>query len=430
MYFAGQATMALYPKLTSGTQIGIAAENYDRNLVSGINDNQAKWISLDDNGGEDYDLVKTHNYSTHIEIPANKSITIDLNGFTIDAKKALTSSVFDVKGTLTVKDSSADHDGMMYSKKDTLVCSNVTFEGNKAGTEKVKREEYAGGGIIVDNRISAKITHCTFKDNWGKYDGGGIEVENDAKAVIENSTFTGNACVQHGTAIHVRDRGYIYLKDVTVTGNEGNHAVWVNEDLHVSGKIEIHDNEGDDLFLNDDEPIVLESKLTAGSRIGVVLEDGTGTFTKNYKKYHGEEDPAICFYAGKDGYSIKTDKNGEAKVIASDWIDLQRSFSNASGETTVQLTKDYKADDSDNTLTIEGEKNIILDLNGYTIDGDQEIGSWSVPILSPPTTQSPLTLTPPRPSTPATISALWIISPLPRLGAMISRLPLLLSGTT
>ena len=137
MYFAGQATMALYPKLTSGTQIGIAAENYDRNLVSGINDNQAKWISLDDNGGEDYDLVKTHNYSTHIEIPANKSITIDLNGFTIDAKKALTSSVFDVKGTLTVKDSSADHDGMMYSKKDTLVCSNVTFEGNKAGTEEV-----------------------------------------------------------------------------------------------------------------------------------------------------------------------------------------------------------------------------------------------------------------------------------------------------
>ncbi len=254
-----------------------------------------------------------------------------------------------------------------------LDCINVVFEDNFAGSTGTDKKEECGGGVYVGEFISASFTDCVFKGNRAKYDGGGIEVRKYAEARIENTSFTENECIQCGSAIDVKDHGKIYLKDVTVSDSVGNHAVWVDEDLHVSGKIEIHDNDGVDVYLNDEEPIVLDGKLSSGSLIGVQLQDDTGTFTQSFNKYHPSEDPSVYFFANEEGYSVHRSFGGEGIVVSTDWIELQRILDAAENGATVQLTKDYKANESDNSLVIARGKNITLDLNGYTIDGNKKI---------------------------------------------------------
>ena len=295
--------------------------------------------------------------------------------------------VFQENGKLTVEDFTVSDNvsmtadgGAFYLNeggKETFIARNVKIINNKAGTDKSHRGEFSGGAIFL-NHGTAKLYNCEIKGNWARFDGGAIAVTDDTKLYVNDTTFTENTAVQRGSAIFMKDDGETHLHNVTITGNlRTDYAIYADEDLYISGRIIIQDNDDhDDVYLDNGEPIVLEDALTSDSRIGVALADKTGDFTKKFKEKQNGDEPSKYFFANKEGYSVQKNKKGEGKIVSTDWIELQRAIDAAatSGE-TVLATKNYTADDTDKTLVIPASKTVTIDLMGFTLDGNRDLNN-------------------------------------------------------
>ena len=359
---------------------------------------------------------------TRTRIYDGDTITIDLNGKTLSRARSSSHKdghVIEIHGgKLTVRDSSSDKTGKItggwasngggINCHGKMTLTNCKINGNKADGK--------GAGIYQDADGTCTITgdDTQINDNKSKGSGAGVYLE-DNKLEITGGTVSGNnaneghgggfylneggsetfvarnvtisnnkggASKSHsgdhcGGAIYMEDDGETHLKNVSIIGNtRTDNAVYADEDFYISGKIVIQDNDGkDDLYLDNEKPVVLESKLDKDSRIGIALGSETGTFTKNFNKYHENEEPKDYFFPNEEGYSVQKTDKGEGKVVSTDWINLQRAINAAITDDYIILTKNYTADDSDKTLTIPSGKTITLDLNGFTLDGSGEIGA-------------------------------------------------------
>ena len=154
-------------------------------------------------------ITLTHKYtaaSSHdrLKIDGNKTITIDLSGFTLN--RNLTSEktnghVLEVFGgsTLIIKDSSAT--------------------ANAAGTGKITGGySVRGGGIYVNKNATLKIASGTITGNTATVDGGGIYVAGDLN--MTGGEIKGNTAKDTGGGIYVSTDGKFDLKDAKITNNE------------------------------------------------------------------------------------------------------------------------------------------------------------------------------------------------------------------
>ena len=154
-------------------------------------------------------------------VTGNKSITLDLNGKTLDRNRTATDKdghvIIVYEGsTLTIKDSSGDNSGRItggwatnggaINNQGTLIIEGGTFTGNKADN----------GGAIC-NRSSLTIMGGVFENNTASVCGGAIWSESTAE--IENAEIKNNTGGDGG-AIYLTEAANCTLKNVQINSNQ------------------------------------------------------------------------------------------------------------------------------------------------------------------------------------------------------------------
>ena len=167
--------------------------------------------------------------SSYIDIQLNENVVIDLQSHTI--KRSLTSAVamghviqVSEGGTLTLKDTSAEHagkvtggrstgDGGGIINQSTLILKDVAVTGNTSAGK--------GGGIFC----SAKATTLTIEggavtDNTSAGDGGGIYSSSSATLTIEGGSVSNNEAATKGGGIHIAGGNNNSIANCTIQGNK------------------------------------------------------------------------------------------------------------------------------------------------------------------------------------------------------------------
>ncbi|MGN0823786.1 MAG: hypothetical protein ACI4MB_01815, partial [Candidatus Coproplasma sp.] len=274
-------------------------------------------------------------YYGAIYLPTNKSIILDLNGYTIDrnltSKDARTNGmVFLVNGNLEITDSSSSQSGKITGGNSTDTAGGIKYT-NSSGSNG-----------------SLKLTGGTITGNVGTQ--GGVEV-----------CWTGNVAAP------------LYMGgSALVTGNKNIK----NQDSDIYGTSAV-------------QMIEIVSPLTATGKTGF-QRPGVGDFSVNFVKYMRSADPAEYFTSTDPMYVYKYE-TGEAGLYTNDnamnWeYAIRASVEGNKKQIIFKLVSDWTAEsgmfgtDSTNTaytndngdgkggLNVPSNADIIVDLNGYTLD--------------------------------------------------------------
>ena len=164
-------------------------------------------------------LVLSENYAYDVSadavnvteegIAVDKPITIDGNGYTIDAMGIV--RVFKVTGTnvafknvtITKGGSTASGGGVYIDQSLTVSFENVKV--TKCGSEKGTHTRDGGAALFIDSKAKVTFTDCEISDNTGKDRAGGLYLKGNA--VLTNTKITGNSSGSRGGGIYV-DPGY------------------------------------------------------------------------------------------------------------------------------------------------------------------------------------------------------------------------------
>ena len=231
-------SLSEYDISTNSKEIQESANGTFTDLQKMINDaNEGSTISLEKN------YIYNSGFSTD-GITINKVLTINGNGYTIDALGK--SGIFNTDSALTLDNIVFKNGKLSGSFKDygaaikaysSLNITNSIFKDNAA---------YCGGAIYSSEDVSVK--NCIFMNN--KADGSGVQqcqggaIYAKNKVEVDNSTFTGNYAHDYGGAIYAdtvhtnsksyfinnvaddNDGGAIYTQNVYIveTVFEGNSA--------------------------------------------------------------------------------------------------------------------------------------------------------------------------------------------------------------
>lgn len=356
------------------------------------------WTALQDAlkaGGEvtltqDITAVST---DTHLLVPADKTVTIDLNGHTIDYSASgdglyddednpdyfLGAIVVKEGGALTIRDSGAN--GTITgitgesAKQALVVYGSCTLQSGKV----------AGAVMVGDGQLhrtgsftlsGGTMEHCSLTVNEStrfSMTGGSIS-GHDVSAVVKNyGTFTMSGGTISGTAVTncvVYTNSRFTMSGGTVSGAGQYGGVWPSypDCFHVSGAPVVSS-----VYLNGAALVNVEGALTSGASIPVIsqtkpTEHTPVVITSGLAK--GGENAASYFSNRTDLTNMVTNASGELElqrtVAHTEWDDLQ-SLLSAGG--TVTLGENYTANSVDQTLTIPKSTQVTLDLNGHTIDG-------------------------------------------------------------
>ena len=223
-----------------------------------------------------------------------KTLTIDLNGFTLD--RGLTDSAAETYGyvlsvaegaTLILKDSdgsgaitggNTQGDGGGIVNKGTLTLENVTVTGNKCTA--------SGGGIRNYGTGTLTINSGAITDNTAaEYSGGGIY--NGGTLNLNGGAITGNFAVG--------------------TDSQGGGIVQ-NGTMNVSGAPVVSGNacpNGNNIYLRGDHPtMTVTGKLTDGASLYVTKAgDGTGPATSGYASFNTTH-PDAYFHIDNPNYGM------------------------------------------------------------------------------------------------------------------------------
>ena len=260
-----------------------------------------------------------------IIIPEGKSVTVDLNGYTLNrnlSKKKEHGQVFEVHGTLVLKDGSATQrgavtggwadrgGGITVGEKGKLVLEGGTITRNRASGD--------GGGVFVKG--SFDVRGGAIEGNEAEASGGGVYLEEKGVLSLEGGKIAENAAADNGGGVAVaREDTIVYAKGSPVVRNNSARGA------------------GNDVFLPID--LRVTGAFDDGAKVGIALECGTGMFTFDYSKYNAGKDPAQ-FFVSTEGYVagmddgevwLKKDTFGETDYEKPfiDWNDQIKTDSDA-----------------------------------------------------------------------------------------------------
>ncbi|MBO6073815.1 MAG: hypothetical protein J6P74_01615, partial [Paludibacteraceae bacterium] len=251
-----------------------------------------------------------------LSIPSNATVTINLNGYTLDRKLTQRGQgggqVITVRSgaTLnlsngTLKGGWGGNGGGVANESGTVNLTNVTITGCTG--------DDSGGGICnlggTLTMTGGALTANTCNDHGDPTGGAGIFNASGATATLKSVTVTGNKVVTKGGG-GICNYGTMTLDSCTISGNTcgkngGGIYAAIGSTLNMQGKMTITDNIGKEglkhnVFLKENAVITVTGALT-DSKIGITLEDETGTFTSGYKDNNSDVDPATIFKADIDG---------------------------------------------------------------------------------------------------------------------------------
>ena len=266
-------------------------------------------------GGTTISVKLTENIalSNYVDIPSSKTVTIDLNGHTLDrGLSELTSYGIVIRvengGTLTVKDSGTG--GTITGGYDATgggicVLGTLNFEsGTISGCTGTR-----GGAIYTTSDGTVNMTGGTITGNTAT-DGGGIY--NNGTLTISGGTIQSNNVTEHGGGA-VSNHGTLTINGGTFTNNSGmgnGGGIWTNQDISMQGLVTIKNNTGNggstnNLYLaGESTKINVTGAFTEGTDIHVSLEKYARTVTSGYTTYHGSTAPTTYFTADVEGLTV------------------------------------------------------------------------------------------------------------------------------
>lgn len=266
-----------------------------------------------------------------LSIPEGTTVTIDLNGHTLDRK--LTKRGDGGGQVITVRENA------------TLYLSNGTLKGGWGGaggglvneggtvtlTDVIISNNVAddrGGGICNRNGGVLTMTNCTITDNHsndhsGAKGGGGFFNEENATATLTNVIITGNEAKVCGGG-GLCNFGTLTLDGCTIQNNAAitnGGGIWQEGTMNIQGANIVTgnttvDNKPNNLFLKTGALLTVTGSL-AGSTILVDMESGTGTLTSGYNTHNSGVDPATFFQSEWPDIMDVTLENNEAKLGSS-----------------------------------------------------------------------------------------------------------------
>ena len=242
-----------------------------------------------------------------LEIKESRTITIDMNGFTLNrgctsrgtqAIVVHTGSKLNLRGG-TVTGGWGGNGGALDIEDGTTVnLTDVIISGNTADDR--------GGGISNHgtlNMTRGAITGNTSYDHTSPSGGGGLFNFEGATATLTNVNITGNDVKMWGGG-GICNYGTLTLDGCTITGNTAmftGGGIWSGNEKHllkIRGANIITDNTAggvpSNLFMEERRWITLIGSIT-GSHIGITLDVAPNQFTDGYVTYHNGEDPHTFF---------------------------------------------------------------------------------------------------------------------------------------
>ena len=294
--------------------------------------------------------IQLSNTST-LSIPNGTKVTINLAGFTLDRKLTergegggqvitIRSGATLHLGNGTLKGGWGGNAGGIANEGGTANLTNVTITGCTGDDKGGAICNLSGGTLTMKG---GSITGNTSFDKDDPTGGGGIFNAEGATATLTDVTVTGNQAKSKGGG-GICNYGTLTLDGCTITGNTcekngGGIYNFSTATLNMQGKMTITDNIGKEglthnVFLKENAVITVTGALT-DSKIGITLEDETGTFTSGYKDNNSDVDPATIFTSDLTGVmAVSPDDNNEAQLSNSlpdgDVYYIERSWDDAS----------------------------------------------------------------------------------------------------
>ncbi len=355
--------------------------------------------------GGDVKLTKDIALTDVLRIPADVTVTLDLNGKTLDRglKKCVDlGSVIRVEpgGTLTVKDGSDTNAGLITggaSWNGGGICNHgtLTVEGGTiAGNKSVHSSYGGGGGIFSDSfngsTVSLTITGGVIKNNEAR-NGGGVYSK-------------GSLVIKDGASVRkVGSKSYETKTVPVITGNKASakgSGVYNAGNMHIEGEISLDGNtNNDDVYLTSGKTIDC-GKMAQKKPFGI---SGAGTYhflTSGFTANNSGK-PEDYFFSSVGGVRLQyvAVNSGElclnsiAKTTVEVFDNGKLTFSNtyqspddawdalkqAIGTCTRSGSPARVQDDcvavfslgsdwtEDKQLTVDTAQNIVIDLNGHYI---------------------------------------------------------------
>ena len=323
-------------------------------------------------------IVLQSDTDENVTVSEGKAITLDLNGFTLNGKTKASSPALTNKGTVTVKDSSGSNkgtikredrskDGTYYTiaNEGTMTIQSGTVT-NKAGDP--QPDPWSGsslicngakqnailnieGGVIEQNNfIAVKNEECgTLNISGGTINSSNAQsVQNWCEATITGGTLNGIVSTW-GYYSNKSFVGHTVIKDNAVI-NGNTYVAW--HSTYQGDKVPVLEIQGG----------TVQSVATDNSGHGEIAITG-GTFAKDVSKYlsdgYVQDENGVVAPLNAD--------NAVAMIGATPYATFEKAVSaaNATDNATITLLKDVVV-----TETVKPEKNMIIDLNGKTIKGD------------------------------------------------------------
>ena len=322
-----------------------------------------------------------------LQITGNRTITIDMNGFTLDrgctsrgsqAIVVRTGSALNLCGG-TVTGGWGGNGGALDIEDGTTVnLVDVTITGNHADDR--------GGGIGIQsggtlNMTGGAITNNVSRDRSGTpAGGGGLFIYSGSTATLTGVTISGNETEVYGGG-GINNFGTLTLEGCTITGNtsKANGAgIWTSaaSTLNMRGTNIINDNWRtnalrSNLYLADGTVITITGALE-GSRVYIGMET-LGSFTSGYSTYN-DGHPAGFFTADKGAVIGMRLVDGEGLledvIPAGGVYYVERSWN----ETAQRVEAAYHTLESHQYTTLTGSSdNTYLDPGWYAVKGSDVV---------------------------------------------------------
>ena len=349
-----------------------------KNAIDGATDT----LTLDSDYKMTEDDVKDFQYGIKI----NKNITINGNGYTIDANKLGTifNVGYDVIFTLanvTLANANVDSEGgaidISYGK--LVFLKNVTFVNNSAQS----------GGAIYNDGASLNVSDCSFDNNVASYNDGGAIYNAGASLNVSGCVFVNNSAERTGGAIYNYDgSGFTVSNSTFVNNNASNDCSAIYSSVSCTANDNwwgTNDSKWDDLVNPNVAHVshVVLNLTATNSKVTVnFYRNGTSTVlpisrsltltigdkTENKEIINGKF--SYNYTAPKGSYNITAVVDNEKQIISMDnstsgntFTDLQNEINSKSDNSVLDLEYDYKYD---GTTDFDG---ITITKNNFTIDG-------------------------------------------------------------
>ena len=345
--------------LSAGKYYNITANLSATSTIVVHNESELKSAVTKDNA--DILFANDISITSLVEITGSRTITIDMNAFTLDRglkARGDAGQVFAVRsgatlnlsnGTLTggwggdsggidnygtsnltdvkITGCTGDDRGGAICNRGTLTVKRGILSGNASSDHEPGPE--GGGAVFNFAGATATLTNVTISGNQAKVKGGG-GICNYGTMTLDGCAITGNSCQLNGGGIWTAAAATLKMQgEVTVADNTSAGSATNN------------------LFFKSGAVVTVTGSL-AGSSIGVNMESETGTFTGGYSTYHSGEDPSTLFFSDLPMTVNVTSTGTEAQMAyAMDVSYIERSWDDVNKQviSTVKTLKegDYTA---------------------------------------------------------------------------------------